>query len=50
MALNTFGLQVQQPLEFLSVMRRQLHVISSRLRQSINTPGHGFTCVHRLHV
>ena len=50
LALNTFGLQVQQPPEFLSVMLRQWQVISSRPRQSISTPGHGFTCVHRLHV
>ena len=50
LALNTFGLQVQQPPEFLSVMLRQWHVISSRPRQSISTPGHGLTCVHRLHV
>ena len=50
LALNTFGLQVQQPPDFLSVMLRQWHVISNRPRQSISTPGHGFTCVHRLHV
>ena len=50
LALNTFSLQVQQPSEFLSVMLRQWHVISSRPRQSISTPGYGFTRVHRLHV
>ena len=48
--LPTYLPQVQQPPEFLSVMLRQWHVISSRPRQSISTPGHGFTCVHRLHV
>ena len=32
LALNTFGLQVQQPSEFLSVMLRQWHVIRSRSR------------------
>ena len=50
LSLNTFGLQVQAPAEFLSVMLRQWHVIRSRPRQSISNPGHGFTCVHRLHV
>ena len=32
LALNTFGLQVQQLSEFLSVMLRQWHVIRSRPR------------------
>ena len=32
LALNIFGLQVQQPSEFLSVMLRQWHVIRSRPR------------------
>ena len=32
LALNTFGHQVQQPSEFLSVMLRQWHVIRSRPR------------------
>ena len=32
LALNTFGLQVQQPPEFLSVMLRQWPVIVSRPR------------------
>ena len=50
LALNTFGLQLQQPPEFLSVMLRQWHVIRSGPRQSISTPGHGFTYVHGLHV
>ena len=50
LALNTFGFQVQQPPEFLTVMLGQWNVIRSRPRQSIRTPGHAFTRVHRLHV
>ena len=32
LALNTFGLQVQQPSELLSVMLRQWHIIRNRPR------------------
>ena len=35
---------------YLPTYLRQWHAISSRPHQSISTPGHGFTCVHRRHV